>query len=72
MRRAVLDMADRRPAWAMPAWVPAELKAALPGGWELTVIEEETSGAGDGASRVHPAVLDAVREAEIYFGYGIP
>jgi phosphoglycerate dehydrogenase-like enzyme len=72
MRRAVLDMADRRPAWAMPAWVPAELKAALPAGWELTVIEEETSGAGDGASRVHPVVLEAVREAEIYFGYGIP
>ncbi|MSR19594.1 MAG: D-2-hydroxyacid dehydrogenase [Gemmatimonadetes bacterium] len=72
MRRAVLDMADRRPAWAMPAWVPAELKAALPAGWELAVIEEETSGAGDGASRVHPAVLEAVRDAEIYFGYGIP
>jgi phosphoglycerate dehydrogenase-like enzyme len=72
MRRAVLDMPDRRPAWAMPAWVPAELKAALPAGWELAVIEEETSGAGDGASRVHPAVLEAVRDAEVYLGYGIP
>ena len=72
MRRAVLDMADRRPAWAMPAWVPAELETALPAGWELVVIEEETSGAGDGASRVHPAVVEAVRGAEIYFGYGIP
>lgn len=71
-RRAVLDMADRRPAWAMPAWVPKELEAALPLGWELVTIEEETSGAGDGASRVHPRVLEAVREAEIYFGYGIP
>jgi phosphoglycerate dehydrogenase-like enzyme len=72
MRRAVLDMADRRPAWAMPAWVPVELKAALPEGWELAAIEEETSGAGDGASRAHPAVLEAVQGAEIYLGYGIP
>jgi phosphoglycerate dehydrogenase-like enzyme len=71
MRRAVLDMADRRPAWAMPAWVPNEVRAALPG-WDLVVIEEETSGAGDGASRVHPLVVEAVRDAEIYFGYGIP
>ena len=72
MRRAVLDMADRRPSWAMPAWVPRELAAALPDGWMLTVIEEETSGAGDGASRVHPKVVEAVRDAEIYFCYGIP
>ncbi|MBM4185269.1 MAG: D-2-hydroxyacid dehydrogenase [Gemmatimonadetes bacterium] len=72
MRRAVLDMADNRPAWAMPAWVPKELEAALPAGWELVVIGEETSGAGDGAARVHPLVVEAVRDAEIYFGYGIP
>jgi phosphoglycerate dehydrogenase-like enzyme len=70
-RRAVLDMADRRPAWAMPGWVPTELRAALPD-WDVVVIEEETSGAGDGASRVHPLVVEAVRDAEVYFGYGIP
>jgi phosphoglycerate dehydrogenase-like enzyme len=72
VRRAILDMADRRPAWAMPAWVPDEIRAALPSEWELVVIEEETSGAGDGASRVHPSVMAAVPSAEIYFGYGIP
>ncbi|MEQ1856242.1 MAG: D-2-hydroxyacid dehydrogenase [Longimicrobiales bacterium] len=72
MRCAVLDMADRRPSWAMPAWVPREIAGALPAGWTLKVIEEETSGAGDGASRVHPQVVEAVRNAEIYFGYGIP
>ena len=72
MRRAILDMADRRPAWSMPAWVPREIEAALPDGWKLVVIEEETSGAGDGASRVHPTVLAALQGAEIYCGYGIP
>src|SRR5690349_18150395 len=71
MPRVILDMADRRPAWAMPAWVPSEIGGSLPSDWELVVVEEETSGAGDGATRVHPKVLAAVPHAEIYFGYGI-
>jgi len=72
MRRAVLDMMDRRPIWAMPEWVPGELRDALPSDWELVVIDEETDGSGDGAARVSPAVLGAVSGAEIYFGYGVP
>ncbi len=72
MPRAVLDMMDRRPIWAMPSWVPAELSAALPKDWELVVIDEETDGSGDGAARVSPAVLAAVATAEVYLGYGVP
>ncbi|NIP57202.1 MAG: hypothetical protein GWO00_04085, partial [Gemmatimonadetes bacterium] len=72
MPRAVLDMMDRRPIWAMPSWVPDELRDRLPPDWELVVIEEPTDGSGDGAARVAPGVLDAVAEAEIYLGYGIP
>lgn len=72
MSRAVLDMKDRRPIWAMPPWVPAQIADALPPGWELVVLDEETDGSGDGAARVAPAVLDSVADAEIYFGYGIP
>jgi phosphoglycerate dehydrogenase-like enzyme len=59
MPRAILDMMDRRPIWAMPEWV-------------LVVVDEETDGSGDGAARVSPTVLEAVADAEIYFGYGIP
>ena len=65
MPRAVLDMMDRRPIWAMPEWVPAELSAALPPDWELVVVDEETDGSGDGAARVSEAVLDAVSGARI-------
>jgi phosphoglycerate dehydrogenase-like enzyme len=71
VRRVVLDMMDRRPMWAMPSWVPDELRAALPDGWELVVVQVMTDGAGDGATRVHPSVLEAVASAEAYFGYGI-
>lgn len=72
MRRAVLDMKDHRPVWAMPAWVPEALREALPSDWELVLIDEPTDGSGDGAARVSPGVLAAVEDAEIYFGYGIP
>ncbi len=71
MQRAVLDMMDRRPVWALPAWVPERIRDALPPEWELVVIEETTDGSGDGAGRVAPSVLEAVAGAEVYFGYGI-
>ena len=71
MPRAVLDMMDRRPIWAMPQWVPDQIRAALPSDWQLVVIDEKTDGLGDGARRVSEAVLEAVASAEIYFGYGI-
>ena len=72
MPRAVLDMMDRRPMWAMPPWVPERIRAVLPEAWDLVVIDEVTDGSGDGAARVSPGVLEAVSSAEIYFGYGIP
>lgn len=72
MPRAVLDMMDRRPVWAMPAWVPERLRDVLPSDWNLVVVEEPTDGSGDGAARIAPGVLEAVRDAQIYFGYGIP
>lgn len=72
MPRVVLDMMDRRPVWAMPSWVPDEIRDRLPSDWELVVVDEPTDGSGDGAARVAPEVLDAVIDAEVYFGYGIP
>ena len=71
MPRAVLDMADRRPMWAMPEWVPIRLREHLPEGWELVVPEGETDGAGDGVTRATAELLEAARDAKIYFGYGI-
>lgn len=65
-------MMDRRPIWAMPTWVPDRIREALPADWELVVVDEATDGSGDGATRVAPAVLEAVADATIYSGYGIP
>ena len=72
MALVVLDMNDRRPVWAMPAWVPERVRAAFPADWRLRVVDEETDGSGDGAGRVSAEVLDAVAEARVYLGYGVP
>ena len=76
MPRAVLDMMDRRPIWAMPSWVPEEIRSSLPGEWELVVIDELTDGSGDGATPItrpiSPAILEAAAKADLYFGYGVP
>lgn len=76
MPRAVLDMMDRRPIWAMPGWVPEEIRSILPVEWELVVIDEATDGSGDGPTPItrpmSPVVLEAAAKADLYFGYGIP
>lgn len=71
MPRVVLDMADRRPIWAMPAWVPERIRAALPEGWEVVIPPVESDGSGDGIMRAAPQMLEAVRDAQAYFGWGI-
>lgn len=68
----VLDMMDRRPIWAMPEWVGEHIRDAIPASWNLEVVKEETDGSGDGLTRVSNHVLDLVKEAEVYLGYGIP
>lgn len=71
MADVVLDMNDQRPIWARPEWVAAEIGAALPPDWSLAVMDTPTEGTGDGSTRAHPAVLDAVADARIYMGFGI-
>lgn len=56
----------------MPGWVLEEVRAALPEGWVLEAPEVPADGSGDGAGSVPPAVLEAVRTARIYAGFGIP
>lgn len=68
----VLDLNDRRPAWAMPPWLPRELQDVLPPEWELRVMETPADGSGDGMVNLDPALLEAARDAEIYLGYGVP
>ncbi|HEX8430248.1 MAG TPA: hypothetical protein VF625_03135, partial [Longimicrobium sp.] len=70
-RRIVVDLDDRRPLLAIPAWALDEIRAALPPEWECVVVDERSDGSGDGGAPT-PGALAAARGAEVYLGYGIP
>ena len=60
--------------WSIPDAAVEEIRAALPPGWELTVVEEPVDGRGDGGadSPGAAAAIRAVAGAEVYVGFGVP
>jgi phosphoglycerate dehydrogenase-like enzyme len=56
----------------MPEEDGERIAAALPPDWELVRVREETDGSGDGVPRVSAPLLEALRGAEVYCGFGIP
>jgi phosphoglycerate dehydrogenase-like enzyme len=70
-RRAVIDLRDARPLWALPDWALEEIRAAFPPEWDVVVVDAHSDGRGDGGGP-SPEALAAVRGAEVYMGYGIP
>ncbi len=71
MAHVVIDLNDQRSVWAQPDWFAREVRAALPGDWTLAVMRTPSEGTGDGSTAAHPEVLEAVRDARIYMGFGI-
>jgi phosphoglycerate dehydrogenase-like enzyme len=57
--------------WAQPDWFARELRDALPADWSLAVMRTPSEGTGDGSTAAHPDVLEAVRDARVYMGFGI-
>lgn len=72
MPRLVMDVADFRPVWAPPSWVPERIREILPADWEVVVPGVPADGSADGVERVTPELLEAVRDAEVYLGFGVP
>lgn len=72
MRRLVLDLAESRPVFEAPDWLPARVRAGLGSGWEVVDVGAPASGLADGATRASDAALEAVRSAEVYVGFGLP
>src|SRR5690554_1969132 len=72
MRRLVIDFADRRPLWRIPAWAIERITACLPAGWAVRVVESPADGTGDGGLHASPEALAAVADAEVYLGFGVP
>jgi phosphoglycerate dehydrogenase-like enzyme len=68
----VLDLLDRRPVWAIPGWAVSQIRGALPEGWRLHSATSAADGSGDGGGvPPDPEILEAVRDARAYIGYGV-
>ncbi len=64
--------APEYPIWQLPPERAREIRDALGPGWEWVALEEEGYFAGDGARRVPGRLLEEIRDAEVYCGFGIP
>lgn len=68
----VIDLAARSRNWALTAEGEARIRAATPDGWRVHLVSAPTSSDGDGPPQPSAEVMEAIIDAEAYFGFGIP
>jgi phosphoglycerate dehydrogenase-like enzyme len=71
-RLLVVDLAARSKNWALTPEGEQRIRRNAPPGWTIQVIKSETSSDGDGPPRPSDEVMEAIRNAEAYYGFGIP
>jgi phosphoglycerate dehydrogenase-like enzyme len=71
-RKLVVDVNAQSRNWAMSPEGEARIRAEAPPGWSIYVVQAQTSSDGDGPPRPNDEVMNAIADAEIYFGFGIP
>jgi phosphoglycerate dehydrogenase-like enzyme len=72
MAKLVVDLAAVAKSWALPPEGEERIRQAAPTDWEVVFPGTPTTSDGDGGAATNPLLLDAVRDAEIYFGFGMP
>jgi phosphoglycerate dehydrogenase-like enzyme len=71
-RLLVVDLAATSKNWALTPDGELRLVAEAPKDWTIRVVRAATSSDGDGPPRPSDEVMAAIRDAEVYFGFGIP
>ena len=71
MPRAVIDLASASKTWSLPREEAARIREDAPEGWDVQVVTAPTISDGDGNSQPSRESLDAIRDAEVYAGFGI-
>ncbi len=71
-RLLVVDLAATSKNWALTPEGARRIADEAPPGWTIHVVQAATSSDGDGPPRPSDEVVDAIRGAEVYFGFGIP
>ena len=70
-RLLAVDLAAASVNWALPPSGEAAIRAAAPPGWTIRFVRATTVSDGDGGAKPSPEAVDAIRQAEVYFGFGI-
>lgn len=70
-RRLVVDLAATSRNWSLPPWGADAIRTAAPSSWDVYFVTAPTVSDGDGGGGVTPEVLNAARDAEVYFGFGL-
>ncbi|GAC1698374.1 MAG: D-2-hydroxyacid dehydrogenase [Gemmatimonadaceae bacterium] len=70
-RTLAVDLAATSRNWTLPPSGREALRAATPAGWVVEIVAAPTISDGDGNARPSREALEAVRDAEVYFGFGI-
>lgn len=68
----VVDLAARSKNWALMPEGEQTILEAAPKGWRVDVVRALTSSDGDGPREPSAEAMDAMRDADAYFGFGIP
>jgi phosphoglycerate dehydrogenase-like enzyme len=68
----VVDLAARSKNWALSPEGERAILDATPPGWRVHVVRALTSSDGDGPREPSAESMDAIRDAEVYFGFGVP
>jgi phosphoglycerate dehydrogenase-like enzyme len=71
-RLLVVDLAARSKNWALTPDGERTIHDATPAGWRVHMVRALTSSDGDGPREPSKESMDAMHDAEVYFGFGIP
>lgn len=71
-RLLVVDGNARSRTWAIDERSKQAIRDGAPDGWRIHFVAAPTSSDGDGPPEPEPEVVDAIRDADVYFGFGMP
>lgn len=70
-RRLVVDLYASAKQWSLTELGADEIRRETPAGWTVDIVSAPTFADGDGGLPPSEAALSAIRDAEVYFGYGV-
>ena len=71
MRHLVVDLAARAKTWSLTEQGADRIRDAVGADWKVSIVGAPTVSDGDGNARPSDEAIRAIRDAEVYVGFGI-